>query len=121
LFLLESYPLFDEGDAVEKLGGNRELLIDILKLLVYQAIPQELENIKKAHLELNWDLVQKIAHKLKGSAMHCGTIRMRYACQYLERYKLAGHHQALEALHQQLTDVLKETQRFVAYWLIKQL
>jgi PAS domain S-box-containing protein len=117
LFLLDQYPLFDEEDAIEKLAGNRELLIDILKLLVYQVIPQDLEYLKKAYDKLDWSFIQKTAHKLKGSAMYCGTTRMRYACQYLERYKLAGHSKALEELYQQLMAVLKETQRFVAYWL----
>jgi two-component system aerobic respiration control sensor histidine kinase ArcB len=118
LFKLEQYPLLDEKDGIEKAGGSQELLKEILTMLVDQSIPEELSNLKIAYTKQDWDSIQKIAHKMKGGALYCGTIRMLYACQYLERYRLAGHNKLLEQLYQQLIIVLEDTRLFASQHLI---
>lgn len=45
-----------------------------------------------------------------------GTIRMKYACLYLERYRKAGHSVSLEKLYHQLIQVLDETQECIRQW-----
>jgi two-component system, OmpR family, aerobic respiration control sensor histidine kinase ArcB len=117
LFLLDAYPIFDEIDGIKKAAGNRELLIDVLTLLIQETIPKELESVEKAHAAHDWEVIQGIAHKLKGAALYCGTIRMRYACQHLERYRLAGHSKLLEELYQQLLAVLDSTKAYIRNWL----
>ncbi|MBA2650859.1 MAG: hypothetical protein H0U73_01110 [Tatlockia sp.] len=58
-----------------------------------------------------------MAHKAKSGAEYPGTIRMKYACMYLERYHKAGHSACLEKLYQQLMKVLDDTQRCIEIWL----
>jgi hypothetical protein len=44
---------------------------------------------------------------------------MRFACQYMERYLLAGHRKLSEDLYQQLIAVLESTMNYVDNWLLK--
>lgn len=117
LFQIDQYPLFDEKDGIEKVGNSLEMLKELIHILVDETLPEELANIEKAHGISDWETIQKLAHKLKGGALYCGTIRMRYACQYVERYQLAGHDKLQEELYQQLIDVLKNTHDHLVSWL----
>jgi two-component system aerobic respiration control sensor histidine kinase ArcB len=69
--------------------------------------------LNKAHDNLDWEQIGKIAHKLKGAVLYCGAIRMRYACQYMERYVLAGHTKLCEKLYHQLNQVLENTLQYI--------
>ncbi len=117
LFQLENYPLFDEEDGLEKLGGNKATLIKMLQMLIQKDLLNEVTLLNKAHKQCDWELIQKIAHKLKGGALYCGTKKMCYACQYMERYCLAGHTKLLEELFKQLMEVLHKTRQYLITWL----
>jgi len=62
-------------------------------------------------------LVEKIAHKIKGDAVYVGTTRMKYACQYVDRYWKTGEHLLFAKLYQQAVDVIEHTSVFVNEWL----
>ncbi len=89
----------------------------ILKLMLNKVIPNDGEAIQKAYAEKNWELIEKLAHKMKGGALYCGTIKMKFACQYLERYQKAGHTTQLDNLYHQLIQVLQETKIHIHQWL----
>ncbi len=112
LFELEQFPLFDLAKGIETMS-NESVLNEMLQLMLIE-IPKIQSDIQKAHEAKDWNEVEKLAHKAKGGASYVGTIRMQYACQYLERYRKAGHSHSLEKLYQQLLEVLAET-----YLLIK--
>lgn len=113
LFNLENYPLLNEEEGIAAAGGSIEMLNELLVMLINETFPEELALLKKAHEQDDWDTIQSVAHKVKGAALHCGTVRLRYACQFTERYRLAGHNKLLEDLYQQLILVLIETAEFV--------
>jgi PAS domain S-box-containing protein len=117
LFQIEQYPLFDEKNGIEKASNSLSILKELIHILVDQTLPEELANIEKAHEISDWETIQKLAHKLKGGALYCGTIRMYYACKYLERYQSAGHDKLQEELYQQLIAVLKKTYDHLVPWL----
>lgn len=106
LFALEQYPLLDEQEGVNAVG-TIEMLQELLTMLIDQTFPTELPLLEKAYAESDWTAVQALAHKLKGGALYIGTIKLRYACQYMERYRLAGHTKLLEPLYQQLLKEVK--------------
>lgn len=108
LFQLCNYPLFDKIAGTAS-AGTPELLTNLLEMLANSIIPEELIKLEEAHKHQDWKTIQTIAHKLKGGACYCGTIKLRFACQYLERYLLAGHNDKKEELYLQLLSVLKET------------
>jgi PAS domain S-box-containing protein len=111
LLKLEVYPILDERIGLEAVGV--EMLKKLLSFLINETIPIELVNLENAYNNNDWDAIQKIAHKLKGSALYCGTIRMNYASQYLERYCLLKHNSLLLALYQQLISVLNDTRQCI--------
>jgi len=119
LFELEKFPLLDVNLGIQTMG-NQSLFKNLLNVMVNMAIPEDASQIKKAYAEQDWDLVENLAHKIKSGALYCGTIKMQYACQYLERYRKAGHTNSLDRLYHQLMDVLEETQISLTRWLSSQ-
>jgi two-component system, OmpR family, aerobic respiration control sensor histidine kinase ArcB len=108
LFELAVFPLLDLDNANKNIG-NESLLFEMLRLMAIQEIPQDKKAIQEAHANQDWATVERLVHKMKGGALYCGTLRMQYACQYLERYRKAGHTKLLEELYQQLLQVLHDT------------
>lgn len=118
LFHLEKFPLLDIEAGITMLGSI-EMLQELLASMFNDELPKDMEAIKKAYAEQNWELVEKIAHKIKSGALYCGVIRMKYACQYLERYKKSGQSDLQNPLYQQLIAVIIETNEVVVEWLKK--
>lgn len=117
LFRLDSYPLFDITVCMAIFGkGCETIILEILGEMV-QTIPQEIFSIQQAYEQGNWSHIEDLAHKIKGGAASCGTVRLRYACQYLERYRKAGHSISLIPLYQQLINVLLETLNYLENYL----
>ncbi len=117
LFQLEQYPLFDMKEGVTVLG-NEEEVKNVLSLFVEKAISnEEIAAFHTARANQDWEKVAAITHKLKGACIYCGISRMRYACQYVERYYKAGHRKLLEELCKQFLTVLDQTKKYVINWL----
>lgn len=116
LFQLEQYALIDEKDGIKKLG-DKSTFRKGLEMTLNQILPEEITNMKEAYLVEDWEKVEKIAHKMKGGSLYCGTVRMTYACQYLERYLKAGHRDEMKALYRQLMAILEQTKQAIQTWL----
>ncbi len=112
LFVLGQFPLLDLEHAVERIG-NKAVLLDMLQLMATHAIPTDERALRVAYTVRDWSAIEKLAHKMKGSAVYCGTFKMQYACQYLERYRKTGRTVLLEQLYQQLLGVLAETRAVI--------
>ncbi|MBA2657639.1 MAG: PAS domain-containing protein [Tatlockia sp.] len=117
LFKLEQFPLLDIAKGLETLG-SKIILSDMLHDMM-DLIPIQKKELQQAHATDDWDKIEQLAHKVKGGAEYPGTIRMKYACQYLERYRKAGHSGLLEKLYLQLMSVFDDTQIQIANWLKK--
>ena len=76
--------------------------------------------IQDAYAQKNWDTVEALAHKIKSGALYCGTKKLTFACQYLERYHKAGHAKLLEALYQQFFTTVEQTKKAIDKWLATQ-
>jgi PAS domain S-box-containing protein len=116
LFDLRAFPILNIDNAIRTIG-NEELVRQVLQLMISEEIEKDILLIKTAHTKGDWQDIEKFAHKMKGGAVYIGTIRMQYACQYLERYQKAGHTELLELLYQQLIAVVKDTQDYIRAWL----
>ncbi|WED43688.1 PAS domain-containing hybrid sensor histidine kinase/response regulator [Legionella cardiaca] len=119
LLTLSHFPLLDIQQGLGNLGSV-ELLKDSLMLMVNEDIPQDKARIQQAYEAKNWPAVEKLALKMKSSALYCGTTRLRYACQYLEGYQKTAPSHLLEKLYYQLIEVLQETKQAIIDWLQKQ-
>lgn len=120
LFQIDQYPLLDTVQGVRNLGSTR-LLKEMLDLMIFQALPQDSKELEQAFLKNNWLLVEKIAHKIKSGALYCGTVRLKVASHYLERYHQAGHVAQLHPLYQQLIHSIHQTTGAIQQWLIDSL
>ncbi|KTC87735.1 MULTISPECIES: Hpt domain-containing protein [Legionella] len=116
LFLLNNYPLLDINTGINNCG-DKSMLQELLNMMVKQELPLELHKIQLAHDNLDWDKIEKLAHKLKSGALYCGTVRLKFACQYLERYRKAGYSQLLDKLYLQLIRVANETEQSINNWI----
>ena len=116
LFELDTFPLLNIENALQNIGSEN-LLHNMLRLMVEQEIPNDLAAIQTAHTKTDWSVIEKLAHKMKGSALYCGTIKLKYACQYLERYQKANHTILLEKLYRQLIQVTEDTRKSIQQWL----
>lgn len=116
LFALDDYPLLDINEGITNLG-NDAILRELLSTMALQELPNELVRLQKAYAESNWNKVEELAHKLKSGAVYCGTLKLKFACQYLERYRKAGHEKLLDKLYLQLLKVIEETNHSIHDWL----
>ena len=113
--MLPDYPLFDVENGISILGSE-EILHEMIKDMII-AIPADCQELEQAHAAPDWQRLEKLAHRIKGGALYCGVIRMRYACQYLECYRKAGYSALQEQLYQQLLEVLEATKCSLCDWL----
>lgn len=116
LFALNNFALLDISAGLET-AGTEEVLRELLMCLVNEALAPDVLKMQTAYIENNWDKVQQLAHKIKGGAVYVGTIRLKMACQYLERYWKTGQKELLEQLYQQALAVINETVIVVSTWL----
>lgn len=116
LFELSQFPLLSVGDGISNLGSI-DLLTDLLTLLLKEALPEDELILKTAFEENDWEQIENLAHKMKSGALYCGTIKLKFACQYLEHYLKTGYHQQLEPLYQQLMTVIQLTKEAIEEWL----
>ncbi|CAM4415343.1 MAG: Sensor histidine kinase RcsC [Legionella sp.] len=118
LFQLGQHPLLNYEQGLKNCGTNY-MLVELLTLMITQELPADVEQMKNAFAKKNYDVVERIAHKIKGGAVYVGTARMKYACQYLERYWKTGAREHVDRLYHQAITVIDETFVYIADWLKK--
>lgn len=116
LFKLSEFPVLDIQEGI-KTTGTEKILYDMLKLMLKNSLTEDTSMLKKAHDQGDWEKIQKIAHKIKGGAMYVGAIRMKMACQYIERYWKKGQQTLLEKLYQQILEVIDESKSEISTWI----
>lgn len=119
LFEIEQYALLDDQEGIINLG-SKAMLCDLLHLMADKELSGEEANLQECYQQQDWQQIEKLAHKLKSSALYCGTIRLKFACQYLERYQKAGHTHLQDALFKQLLQVMAQTKAAINHWLAEQ-
>jgi FOG: HPt domain len=73
----------------------------MLTMLV-DSLPEEIAALQAAYQLKDWEQLKAIAHKLKGGASYCGTLRLKSACTELETYVKSGLTDRITELYQQL-------------------
>lgn len=115
MFQLSQFALLDSDEALKNCGTNT-ILVEMLSLTT-KKLPGDLSCLKDAYEQRDYSLIEKIAHKIKGGAVYVGTIRMKYACQYLECYWKSGQTDLVDALYYQAINIIHETITYVEGWL----
>lgn len=115
-FTLSHFPILDIEEGI-KTSGSEEMLREMLQFMLNESLPPDIAALKKAHDSLDWEKTQQLAHKIKGGLLYVGAVRMKMACQYLERYWKIGQRDLLEQLYQQLLQVTDESIREIDQWI----
>ncbi|KTC65688.1 sensory histidine-kinase / response regulator (plasmid) [Legionella adelaidensis] len=114
-FNLEPFPILDVEEGI-KTTGDKAMLASMLRLLINESLTQDVEKMIAFHEQGDWEKVQQIAHKIKGGAVYVGTMKIKMACQYLERYWKVGGRDLLERLYEQAITTLKESTIEIQKW-----
>lgn len=111
----DEYPLFDSTFGIKNLGSEIALK-KILDLLIKENTK---DIIKTAQAWEKQDLIQinKLTHKMKSSALYCGTLRMRHACEVLEKHFENNPEIYPQMLYQQLLKIHQETVAVLRDWI----
>ena len=112
---IEILPVFDPKSATEMLG-SKEALIDILEMLITES-KADLVSIDKAWRTKDYATVQSLAHKMKSSAIYCGTAQMKKACEELEHHFKLNKKNNPEELYKDFLKVCDDTLNYIRHWL----
>lgn len=115
MFQLSQFSLLDTEEALKNCG-HKNMLNDLLSLMI-KDLPSDLKLMHAAYKAHNYNEVEKLAHKIKSGALYLGTIRMKYACQYVERYWKSGQRELFDPLVQQAVNTIDETIKYIEGWL----
>ncbi|HBI21157.1 MAG TPA: hybrid sensor histidine kinase/response regulator, partial [Legionella sp.] len=119
LFQLHAFDVLNTESALLSMGDDMDLLKTILTAMIRQEMPNDIMALDRAYAAKEWGEIEKLAHRMKGGLVYCGTVKLVQACQYLERYHKAGHTRLLEALYEQLRLVADETTVAIQDWLTR--
>ena len=115
MFQLNQFALLNSEEALKNCS-TQEILKELLTLML-QELPGDLECMKNAFANHDYYMVEKTAHKIKGGAVYVGTVRMKYACQYVERYWKTGQRELFDALYHQAVGAIEETINYIEGWM----
>ena len=116
LFQMDQFSLFDKDQGIKN-SGSKGMLIELLTIMVAD-IPKDLQGMQAAFVNKDYQHVEHLAHKIKGGAVYVGTTRLKYACQYLERYWKSGERELFGELYRQMIKIMEETGVSINEWLL---
>ena len=93
---------FDEGSLRQRLGGDDELMTDVIRVFL-EDLPMRLAEIRDAVNRRNADALRTAAHTLKGSAGNLSADGVFEAARVLERIGAESRMEAAEAASRQLS------------------
>lgn len=94
-------PIIDWNYLTKHIGFKKEQAIDLFPLFI-QALDDEIPKLQQACEEKDQTTISSLAHKLKGSSLCCGALRLKEICQQLETCFEEGKENQLASFCQQL-------------------
>ena len=101
-------PLWDESDALNRLGNNSALLSKIIQSFMNDG-KKSLASLRQALDEGNCENAQLHAHSLKGSAGNVGALKLQHIGKHLEEAAKNQHFEEIRAGYNECENVLNET------------
>ena len=99
-------PQVDRDVALDRVGGDRELLREVAELFL-DDYPRELANLKEALAHRDASLVERCSHSLKGSVSNFGAPEVFSVALALEEQGRAGKLDGAGELLLRLEDALQ--------------
>ena len=99
--------IFDLDDALEKVGGDREILEEIL-IVFSESYPEQLSELKNAINNGDAPIVERAAHTLKGSVGTFSAKKSLETAFRLETMGREGNLQEAAAVYSKLEQEIEE-------------
>ncbi|RAP34561.1 hybrid sensor histidine kinase/response regulator [Legionella quinlivanii] len=116
---LTEFPLLDIEEGMKTLGDEASVA-EMLRFMITDSLPEDMEKLKIAHHVADWDKTQQLIHKIKGGAVYVGTIRLKMACQTFEQYWKSGEKEQLEFHYQQVVNTVMASTLAIEDWIKKE-
>ena len=101
-------PLLSMEETLERMAGDRELLVSLFQLFVSDA-PRKLEKIEACAEQKDFYGVERTAHSLKGASATVGATRLCLLAAETERAAKAGSWDDVQRLSRDLARVCDQT------------
>lgn len=104
--------IIDFQAAVAAMNNDEKLVHEMLKMMM-EGFPTELKGLDAAHGKKDWEGIRAIAHKLKGVASYCGTMRLKDVSTALDRAVKDGKIELFDELYEKLITEIQVVEEMV--------
>ncbi len=105
---VETVPLFDKQDLMERLDGDMELAGELVELFIVD-VENKVNALRSALDRKDGAGIEKEAHSLKGAAANLSTNMIREFANQLEAAGRQNDFQTAEQLYRKLLPVIEKT------------
>lgn len=102
--------IFDEKIALEKVDGNRELMLELFSMMIAE-LPRNISALEAAIQNGDKDEKWNIAHKLTGSTAYCGVPALQASAKALE----SSIKNDMEDIESRFEDACREVENVLRY------
>ena len=102
--------IFDEKISLEKVDGNRELMLELLSMMINE-LPRSIAELETVFQNGDKDEKWNIAHKLTGSTAYCGVPALQASARALEN----SIKNDLDDIASRITEVKREAENIIRY------
>ena len=102
-----SQPILDYKSALERIGGDREFLDELLVIYI-EEFAISVGTLDKALQEQNFTSIQEVGHSLKGSSANLSLLQLRDQAYLIEK---AGRESDFSLAEQSTAQLKREFQR----------
>jgi two-component system, sensor histidine kinase and response regulator len=106
-------PAVDLAAALRTVGGDKDILKDVLNVFLEEDTPRQLKNIREAFLRQDGKAIKAEAHGMKGSAAAMGGKTVSAAAARLETAALSGDMPGAQAI---FDEMCAELERFKTFY-----
>jgi HPt (histidine-containing phosphotransfer) domain-containing protein len=93
--------IFDPGEILEQIGGDKELLVDIIHIFI-KTYPEDLKSLQEAIEEGDPENVRKNAHRMKGSVSNFGKYKAFETAKSIEERAKEGDLSKVKNMYEDL-------------------
>lgn len=106
---LDRFPILDINSALNNLGNDEDMYLNIIKIMLDGEISRDLLEIDKAYSTGDWQKVITLIHRFKSGIVYIGADKLREACSNLEAYFRTGDKVLLDDLYRQFLKIVTKT------------
>ena len=106
-------PIFDEKDAMDRLGGDSELLMTIIGVFL-EACEEQVQRLHQAINTADYKSAYREAHSIKGAAANISAQRIRTVAAELEKEMAESNPENADQLFNSLQEEIEVFKTIIA-------